>query len=76
MSSAKKKVQIDPNAQDDGKGAPAKRVVKSVVPKLQNNLLGLTPLRTLAVRELKDILGQVMDCTLIVIYRCQGKRQW
>ncbi len=66
MSSNKKekRVQIDPNTQDDGKGdkkggASSKRVVKSVVPKLQKHLLGLTPVRTLAVREIKNILEEV-----------------
>ncbi len=58
MSQQKKKVQIDTNQQGSD-APPTRRVVKSVVPKLNKTHLGLAPLRTLAVRELKDILGQV-----------------
>jgi hypothetical protein len=59
MSTQKKKVQIDTNQQEAEKAASSRRVVKSVVPKLNKTHLGLAPLRSLAVRELKDILGQV-----------------
>lgn len=65
MSSSKKKVQIDAGAQRDDGGSSkeekgsSKRVIKSVVPKLQKHLLGLAPLRTLAVRELKGMLEGV-----------------
>jgi hypothetical protein len=65
-----KKVSLQVDQQDTGKEdkkVPSKRVVKSVVPKLQRHLLGLTPLRTLAVREIRTILEEIPGKKTLVI---------